>query len=92
MGPNSVMPGSGYWCLALIPAGCILQAMRGELDRQEPMIQRVTDHVDQAQDGLANVQRSAEKTLGKKGTHLLTSLYPEISFPASGKAVHYSDV
>jgi len=46
---------------------CSLQAMRGELDRQDPVLSRVTDHVEHAQDGLANVQRSAEKTLGKKG-------------------------
>jgi hypothetical protein len=41
--------------------------MRGEIDRQDPVLQRVADHVEKAQDGLAVVQKSAEKTLGKKG-------------------------
>lgn len=48
--------------------------MHEEVERQEDVLTRVTDHVDRTQDGLSTVQASAEKTLGKKGTsHLLFS-------------------
>lgn len=42
--------------------------MHEEVERQEDVLTRVTDHVDRTQDGLSTVQQSAEKTLGKKGT------------------------
>jgi uncharacterized phage infection (PIP) family protein YhgE len=51
------------------------QAMRSELDRQAPAIDRLTTHVEQAQGDLANVQKSAEKTLGKKGTRKVQRKY-----------------
>ena len=44
-----------------------LQAMNTELEQQEDVLNRVTDHVDKTQLGLEDVQQSAEKTLGKKG-------------------------
>jgi len=49
--------------------------MRSELDRQAPAIDRLTTHVEQAQGDLANVQKSAEKTLGKKGTRKVQRKY-----------------
>lgn len=41
--------------------------MHSELDSQAATLERVNNHVDTTQQGLANVQASAEKTLGKKG-------------------------
>ena len=43
--------------------------MTDEVGRQEDVLDRVTGHVDRTQVGLADVQQSAEKTLGKKGRH-----------------------
>ena len=41
--------------------------MNAELNSQAATLERVNNHVDTTQQGLANVQASAEKTLGKKG-------------------------
>ena len=47
-----------------------LQTMREELAYQDKVFQNVDDHVDKTKLGLAQVQQSAEKTLGKKGEQL----------------------
>lgn len=41
--------------------------MNEELEQQDAVITRVTDHVGRTELGLTDVQRSAEQTLGKKG-------------------------
>lgn len=48
-------------------AFCVWQGMNAELNSQAATLERVNNHVDTTQQGLANVQASAEKTLGKKG-------------------------
>lgn len=50
-----------------------MQTMGDELKRQEELLNRVDTHVDQTVGGLNEVQRSAEKTLGKKGKNLVCS-------------------
>ena len=45
----------------------MVQGMHTELNSQATTLERVNNHVDSTQQGLANVQTSAEKTLGKKG-------------------------
>ena len=55
-----------------------LQAMNTELEQQEDVLNRVTDHVDKTNLGLEDVQQSAEKTLGKKGGTPASLLSPHI--------------
>lgn len=60
----------------------MLQGMHAELNSQADTLERVNNHVDTTQQGLANVQASAEKTLGKKGESPCAYVYLLLrSFP-----------